>query len=79
MDARVRLEDVPAGARVELSYRDDEVIEGTVAGAEVRLTGRVGSRRGPLKGTWGGAAVAPRRQFASTRGTFAGDHHRPFR
>jgi hypothetical protein len=43
---------------VELSYRDDEVIEGTVAGAEVRLTGRVGSRRGPLKGTWGGAAVA---------------------
>jgi hypothetical protein len=55
--APVPLEDVPAGARVELFYRGNEVIEGTVAGTDVRLVGRVGSPRGRLKGTWGQTAV----------------------
>ncbi len=55
--APVALEDVPGTARVELFYRGNEVIEGTVAGTEVRLVGRVGNRRGPLKGTWGEASV----------------------
>ena len=54
----VRLADVVEDARVELSYRDNEVIEGTVAGTAVRLTGRVGSYRGPLKGTWGDVKLA---------------------
>jgi hypothetical protein len=49
----VSLEDVPEGARVELVYRDNELIEGAVAGTEVRLRGPVRSRRGPVKGTWG--------------------------
>lgn len=53
----VALEDIAEEARVELSYRAYEVIEGTVGGAEVRLTGRVGSHRGRVKGVWGGLAV----------------------
>jgi hypothetical protein len=53
----VRLEEVPEGARVDLSYRDHEVIEGTVAGTEVHVTGRVGSHRGPVEGTWGGVTL----------------------
>jgi hypothetical protein len=52
----VHLEDVPEDARVELVYRDDEVLEGTAAGTRVYLRGRVRSRRGPLKGTWGEVA-----------------------
>jgi hypothetical protein len=55
--APVPLQDVPETARVELFYRANEVIEGAVAGTQVRLVGRVGNRRGPLKGTWGEAAV----------------------
>ena len=53
----VHLEDVPEDARVELVYRDAEVLEGTAAGTRVYLRGRVRSRRGSLKGTWGDAAV----------------------
>jgi hypothetical protein len=55
--APVDIEGVPEEARVELVYRDNEVIEGTAGGKEVRLTGRVASHRGPLKGTWGGVSV----------------------
>ena len=47
------MEDVPEDARVELVYRDDEVLEGTAAGTRAHLRGRVRSRRDPLKGTWG--------------------------
>jgi hypothetical protein len=53
----VHLEDVPEDARVELVYRDGEVLEGTAAGMRVYLRGRVRSRRGPLKGTWGQVAL----------------------
>ena len=38
---------VPEDARVELVYRDNEVIEGTAGGNEVRLAGRVGSTAAP--------------------------------
>jgi hypothetical protein len=48
----VRLDDVADEARVELFYRDDDVIEGTVARAGVRMTSQVRSRQGPLRGTW---------------------------
>ena len=40
----VRMEEVPEEARVELYYRDNDVIEGTVAGTEVRMTGQLGPR-----------------------------------
>ncbi len=53
----VQLEDVPEEARVELAFRDKELIEGTAGGKEVRLAGRMGSHRGPLKGNWGRATV----------------------
>jgi len=53
----VRLEDVPGTARVELSCRDSDVIEGTVAGTAVRLAGRIGSHRGSMRGTWDKATV----------------------
>ena len=43
--APVPLQDVPETARVELFYRANEVIEGAVAGTQVRLMGRVGTRR----------------------------------
>ena len=55
--APVEMNDVPESARVELVYQDNEVIEGRVGDAEVKLTGRVGSHRGPLKGTWGGLQI----------------------
>jgi hypothetical protein len=68
----VRLEDVPEGARVELSYLDDEILEGTVAGTEVRLTGRVGSHRGPLQGTWGAQALRANWRLGDNSRTPAG-------
>ena len=55
--APVQLAEVAEEARVELGYRDKEVIEGTAAGREVRLAGRVKTHRGSLKGTWGGVPV----------------------
>jgi hypothetical protein len=54
----VRLEEVPEEARVELIYRDNEEIEGTVAGKAVRVNGQLGPRGGPVRGTWGGVAVS---------------------
>ncbi len=51
------LEEVPEDARVELVYRDGEVVEGTAGSKEVRLTGRVKSHQGSLKGTWGEDSV----------------------
>ena len=53
----MQLEDVPEEARVELLFRDKELIEGTAGGKEVRFAGRMGSHRGPAKGTWGGVSV----------------------
>ena len=50
--------EVPEEARVELVYRDNEVIEGTAGGKKVRLAGRVGSHRGPLRGSWGDVSVS---------------------
>jgi len=55
--APVELADVAEEARVELVYRDNEVIEGTAGSKAVRLAGRVGSHRGPLRGSWGGLLV----------------------
>ena len=55
--APVDLGQVPEDARVELVYRDNEVIEGTAGGKEVRLAGLLGSHRGPVDGTWGGVPV----------------------
>ncbi len=66
--ASVRLEDVLEESRVVLSYRDDEVLEGAVAGTEVRLTGRLGSPRGSFErylgscrrwGSTGASATTP--------------------
>ena len=66
----VRLEEVPEEARVELSYRDNEDIDGTAGGTTVRVTGQLGPRGGPVRGTWGGAAVSWR--LADKLGTPAG-------
>ena len=55
--APVDVREVPEDDRVELVYRDNEVIEGTAGGKEVRLVGRMGSHRGPLNGTWGGVSI----------------------
>jgi Clp amino terminal domain, pathogenicity island component len=52
----VGLEDVPEDARVELLYHNSGVIDGTVAGAEVHLSGLGRSRRGSADGTWGEVA-----------------------
>jgi hypothetical protein len=54
----VHLEEVPEAARVDLSYRDNDEIEGTVAGEAVRVIGQLGPRGGPVRGTWGGVAVS---------------------
>jgi hypothetical protein len=51
------LEGVPESARVELVYHENGLIEGTVAGTEMRLSGLVRSRRGSVKGTWGKVAI----------------------
>ncbi len=53
----VEMAEVPEEARVELDYRDNEVIEGTACGKKVRLAGRVGSHRGLLRGSWGDVPV----------------------
>jgi hypothetical protein len=53
----VSVEDFPESARVEVVFHDNELIEGTVAGAEVHLAGPVRSLRGSVKGTWGGVAL----------------------
>ena len=43
------MKEVPEDDRVELVYRDNEVIEGTAGGKEVRLVGRMGYHRGPVE------------------------------
>ena len=68
--APVRLEAVPDEARVELSYRDNDDIDGTAGGKTVRVVGQLGPRGGPVRGTWGGVAV--RWRVADKLGTPAG-------
>jgi ATP-dependent Clp protease ATP-binding subunit ClpC len=53
----VSVEDVPESARVKLVFHDNELVEGTIAGAEVHLSGPVRARGGSVKGTWGGVAL----------------------
>jgi hypothetical protein len=66
----VRLEEVPEEAQVELSYRDNDDIDGTAGGKTVRVAGQLGPRGGPVRGTWGGVAVSWR--VADKLGTPAG-------
>jgi hypothetical protein len=53
----VEMAEVPEDARVEVVFRDNGIIEGTAGGKELRLVGRLRSRRGPLTGTWGAVSV----------------------
>ncbi len=77
----VSLEDVPEGARVELVYRDNELIEGAVAGTEVRLRGPLRSRSRPGQRHLGRGRVrghlAHRRQALRPHEPLASDHVGP--
>ena len=66
----MRLQEVPEEARIEFFYRDKDDIDGTAGGATVRVTGQLGPRGGPVRGTWGGVAVSWR--LADKLGTPAG-------
>ena len=54
--APVSVEHFPQSARVKL-VSHDELIEGTLAGAEVHLSGPVRSPGGSVRGTWGGEVL----------------------
>ena len=64
--APANFDDVPKGAKVELYFRDGQLVEGMAGAAEVRLVGSFGSSRGYLAGTWATAAIAADWRFAST-------------